>query len=86
MRITPSRDARLYSRRKASSAPPLPRALRTAWTSASERAADAARGRADKPRVIRELPDKCLFFGEITRIDGPSYGIGPLQRGKMCHG
>ena len=39
MRITPSRDARLYSRRKASSAPPpLPRGMRTAWTSASARA------------------------------------------------
>ena len=47
---------------------------------------DAARGRIGQPRVIREFSDKCLFFGEITRVDGPSYGIGPLQRGKMCHG
>src|SRR6185503_311379 len=57
IRITPSREARLYSRRKASSAPPLPRALRTACTSSRARlparcaASGASLARSVSPRT-----------------------------------
>jgi hypothetical protein len=36
--------------------------------------------------MVREIAHKCLFFGEITGVDGPGDGVRPFEQGKMCHG